>query len=185
MKWNIERDLTDKNCILVDFSHHWYLYVMNVDHEFTALDWNYASIQDTAGHRTQIAWWWFPYIWNWPEWTYRCRTIYFQSIDIARTSNIFQPISRRSGKILKLQNSSLWMQIHAVSAWKSVKFAVKMTNERKIQFMALGFLSIFHVTYVIELSKQAPALGARIEQYSIVLLIKLGYSYYRIQHWFY
>ncbi len=23
---------------------------MNVDHEFTALDWNYASIQDIAGH---------------------------------------------------------------------------------------------------------------------------------------
>ncbi len=34
-----------------DFSHHWYLYVMNADHEFAALDWNYASVQDTAGDR--------------------------------------------------------------------------------------------------------------------------------------
>ncbi len=23
---------------------------MNADHEFAALDWNYASVQDTAGH---------------------------------------------------------------------------------------------------------------------------------------
>ncbi len=50
MTWNIERDLTAKNCILVDFSYHWYLYVMNEDHEFAALDWNDASLQDTAGH---------------------------------------------------------------------------------------------------------------------------------------
>ncbi len=50
MIWNIERDLTAKNCISVDFSYHWYLYVLHVDHEFVALDWNYASIQDTAGH---------------------------------------------------------------------------------------------------------------------------------------
>ncbi len=48
--WNIGRDLIAKNCILVDFSHHWYLYVMNADHEFAALDWNYASVQDTADH---------------------------------------------------------------------------------------------------------------------------------------
>ncbi len=50
MTWNIEKDLTAKNCILVDFSRHWYLYVMNADHDFAALDWNYASVQDTAGH---------------------------------------------------------------------------------------------------------------------------------------
>ncbi len=50
MRWNIERDLTAKNCILVDFSHDWYLYVMNADHEFAVLDWNYASVQDTASH---------------------------------------------------------------------------------------------------------------------------------------
>ncbi len=50
MTWNIERDLTAKNYVLVDFSHHWYLYVKNADHEFSALDWNYASVQDTAGH---------------------------------------------------------------------------------------------------------------------------------------
>ncbi len=24
---------------------------MNADHKFAALDWNYASVQDTAGHR--------------------------------------------------------------------------------------------------------------------------------------
>ncbi len=30
----------------------------------------------------------------------------------------------------------------------SVKFAVKVTNERKIQFMTLRTLSIFHVTYL-------------------------------------
>ncbi len=40
--WNIERDLTAKNCILVDFSHHWYLYVMNAEHEFAASDRNYG-----------------------------------------------------------------------------------------------------------------------------------------------
>ncbi len=34
----------------VDFSYHWYLFVMNADHKFAALDWNYASVQDTAGH---------------------------------------------------------------------------------------------------------------------------------------
>ncbi len=39
------------------------------------------------------------------------------------------------------------MQIHAVSVWKSVKFAVKMTNERKMQFIALRLLSVLHVTY--------------------------------------
>ncbi len=50
MTWNIERDLTAKNCILVDFSHRWYLNIMNADHEFTALDWNYAFVRDTAGH---------------------------------------------------------------------------------------------------------------------------------------
>ncbi len=44
--WNIESDLTAKNCILVDFSYHWYLYVMNEDHEFAALHWHYASVQD-------------------------------------------------------------------------------------------------------------------------------------------
>ncbi len=43
--WNIERDLTVKNCILINFSYHWYLYVMNAGHEFEALDWNYASVQ--------------------------------------------------------------------------------------------------------------------------------------------
>ncbi len=52
--WNAERDLTTKNCILVDFSHHWYLYVMNADHEFAALDYNYASEQDTAGPQIYI-----------------------------------------------------------------------------------------------------------------------------------
>ncbi len=35
---------------MVDFSHHWYSYVINVDHEFVVLHWNYASVQDTAGH---------------------------------------------------------------------------------------------------------------------------------------
>ncbi len=34
----------------VDFSHHWYLFVMKARHDFIVLDWNYASIQDTAGH---------------------------------------------------------------------------------------------------------------------------------------
>ncbi len=34
----------------VDFSHHRYLLVMNADHKFTALDWNYASVEDTASH---------------------------------------------------------------------------------------------------------------------------------------
>ncbi len=34
----------------VDFSHRWYLFVMNAYHDFTALDWNYASVQDIAGH---------------------------------------------------------------------------------------------------------------------------------------
>ncbi len=48
--WNKERDLIANDCILVDFSHHWYSYVMNVDHEFAALDWNQSSVQDTAGH---------------------------------------------------------------------------------------------------------------------------------------
>ncbi len=48
--WNIEWDLTAKNCILVDFSHYRYLYVRNADHEFAVLDWNYASVQNTAGH---------------------------------------------------------------------------------------------------------------------------------------
>ncbi len=48
--WNIERDLTTKNCILVNFSHHWYSYVINAVPEFAALHWNYASVQDTAGH---------------------------------------------------------------------------------------------------------------------------------------
>ncbi len=48
--WNTEKDLTAKSCILVDFSHHWYLYVINADDEFAAVDWNYASVQDTAGH---------------------------------------------------------------------------------------------------------------------------------------
>ncbi len=43
-------DLTAKNYILIDFLHHWYLYVMNADHEFAVLDRNYASVQDTAGH---------------------------------------------------------------------------------------------------------------------------------------
>ncbi len=38
------------NCILVDFSHHWYLCVMNADYEFAVLEWNYDSIEDTAGH---------------------------------------------------------------------------------------------------------------------------------------
>ncbi len=38
MTWNIERNLASKNGNLVDFSYHWYLYVMNADHEFTVLD---------------------------------------------------------------------------------------------------------------------------------------------------
>ncbi len=33
-----------------DFSHHWHLFVMNAQYDFTELDWNYASVQDTAGH---------------------------------------------------------------------------------------------------------------------------------------
>ncbi len=33
-----------------DFSHQWYLFVMNTHHDFTVLDWNYASVQDTTGH---------------------------------------------------------------------------------------------------------------------------------------
>ncbi len=48
--WNIERDITAINCISVDFSPHWYLYVMNANYEFAALHWHYASVQDTAGH---------------------------------------------------------------------------------------------------------------------------------------
>ncbi len=46
---------TVKNCILVDFSHHWYSNVINADHEFAALYWNYASVQDTAGH-SELKW---------------------------------------------------------------------------------------------------------------------------------
>ncbi len=34
----------------VDFSHHLYLFVMNAHHDFTALDWNCASVQNTAGN---------------------------------------------------------------------------------------------------------------------------------------
>ncbi len=86
--------------ILVDFSHDWYLYVMNADHEFAALDWNYASVQDTVGHSELKSidgidgdFSTFKIDQNEPM------TIYSQSIDFARTSNIFQPISRRSGKI--------------------------------------------------------------------------------------
>ncbi len=33
----------------VDFSHHWCLFVVNADHKFAALDWNYAFVQDIAG----------------------------------------------------------------------------------------------------------------------------------------
>ncbi len=33
--------------------------------------------------------------------------------------------------IVKLQNSSLRMQVHAVSAWKSVKFVVKIPMNAK------------------------------------------------------
>ncbi len=33
-------------------------------------------------------------------------------------------------------------------AWKSVKFAAKMTIQPKVQSLAVGSLSIFHVTYV-------------------------------------
>ncbi len=42
--------LLPKIVFWVDFSHHWYLFVMNAHHDFTASDWNYASVQDTAGH---------------------------------------------------------------------------------------------------------------------------------------
>ncbi len=48
--WNIEGTLLPKIVFWVDFSHHWHLFVMNADGKFAALDWNYASVQDTAGH---------------------------------------------------------------------------------------------------------------------------------------
>ncbi len=48
--WNIEKTLLQKILFWVDFSHHWYLFVMNVELEFAALDWDYASAQDTEGH---------------------------------------------------------------------------------------------------------------------------------------
>ncbi len=34
----------------VDFSHRWYLFVINAGYKFAALNWNYASVQGTAGH---------------------------------------------------------------------------------------------------------------------------------------
>ncbi len=48
--WNIEKTLLPKIVFWVDFSHHWYFFLMNADHKFAALDWNYASVQDTPCH---------------------------------------------------------------------------------------------------------------------------------------
>ncbi len=42
--------LLPKIVFWADFSHHWYLFVVNADYKFAALDWNYASVQDTAVH---------------------------------------------------------------------------------------------------------------------------------------
>ncbi len=92
--WNIERDFTAKNCILVDFSHHWYLYVTNADHELAALDWNYASVQDTAGHSELKL-----IDDDFSTFEIDVGPSTSRALTFARTSNIFLPISRRSDKI--------------------------------------------------------------------------------------
>ncbi len=85
---------------MIDFLHHWYLYVMNADHEFAALDWNYASVFDSAGHselKTIDG--------NFPTFEIDQNKpidvgpFTSRALTFARTSNIFRPISRRSGKI--------------------------------------------------------------------------------------
>ncbi len=98
--WNIERDLSAKNCVLGWFFTS-LVFVLN-----ECPPWFYSVRLELCfctiyckPQRTQIDWWWFPYIWNWPEWIYRCETVYFQSIDFTRARKIFQPFSRRSDKI--------------------------------------------------------------------------------------
>ncbi len=66
LTWYIERDLTAKNCILGWFFTSLVFFVMNADHKFAALNWNYVSVQDTAGHSELRLIDGDPHIWNWP-----------------------------------------------------------------------------------------------------------------------
>ncbi len=153
MTWNIERDLTVKNCILGWFFTS-LVFVMNAHHDFTALDWNYVSVQDTAGHsELKLIDDDFP--------TFEIDQN--ESIDVGPSASkaltlqepviYFNQSAEDLAKYSKIVKFFSPMQIHTVSAWKRVKFDAKMTNQPKIQFMALKSLSIFHVTYVYHHNK--------------------------------
>ncbi len=82
-----------------DFLHHWYLFVMNADHKFAALDWTYVSVQDTAGHRElKSIDGDFPTFEIYQNKPTNVEPSTSRALILQNASNIFRPISRRSGK---------------------------------------------------------------------------------------
>ncbi len=114
---------------------------MNADHKFAALGWNYASVQDTAGHSEL-----------------KSTDGDFPTFEINQNKPI--DVGPSTSRALILQEPVIYFdqsaedpakysiiakffsldQIHAVSVWKSVKFAAKMTIQPKVEFLAVRFL---------------------------------------------
>ncbi len=142
---------------------------MNAENKFTDLERNYASVQDTASHsELKSIDGDFPTFEIDQNKPIDVGPSTFKALILQEPVKYFDYQQQIQQNIVKLPNFSLWMQIHALNAWKSVKFAAKMTIQRKIQFLAASSLSIFHVTHGRTSKGPNPGFGHTLVKHHLV-----------------
>ncbi len=109
------------------------MFVINARHDFAALDWNYASVQDTAGHSELKS-----IDDDFPTF----KIDQNESIDVgpstSRALTLQEPViyfdqsAEHPAKYSKIPKFFSPLQIHAASVRKKIKFDAKMTNLPKI-----------------------------------------------------
>ncbi len=108
-------------------------------------DWNYASVQDTADHsELKLIYGDFPKFEIYQNEPIDVGPSTSRALTLQELVIYFDQSAEDPAKYSKIAK---FFSPNANPCCKCVKFTVKMTNEHKIQFMALRFLSIFHVTY--------------------------------------
>ncbi len=106
---------------------------MNAYHDFTALDWNCASVQDTAGHsELKLIDDDFPTFEIDQNESIDVGPSTFTALTLQELVIYFNWSAEDPAKCSKIAKFFSLMQNHAVSVWKRVKFDVKLTNQPKI-----------------------------------------------------
>ncbi len=122
---------------------------MNADHEFVALDWNYASVQDTAGHSKLKSkdgdFPTFEIDQNEPT---DMRPSTSRALTLQELVIYFEQSAEDPVKYNKIAKFSLWMQIHAVMPHLHIRANGEAKDEQTNHIFTSSFVASFASPFV-------------------------------------